>query len=242
MQLKHTTIPYLSGDRFSNGLKVEFDWDEDDARYRSRIDWLVELCADKRVIHAGCVDHSVEQITRKQARGKWLHNRLWTSAERCLGVDKSEAGIEHLRTCLGYQDVECLDLLEPPGPAITNASWHYLILGEVLEHIDNPVAFLSGIRAHYSECVEALMVTVPNAFARDNFRAAKQNVEAINTDHRYWFTPFTLCKVVMAAGFTVDSLRLCRNGVIKKRTALKNAWFKRHPLLRNNIILTARLR
>ena len=241
MQLKTATLPYLSGDEFSNGLAVEFDWDADDAMYRSRIDWLVEICAGKQVIHAGCVDHSTEQISRKTARGKWLHGRLVQSAERCLGVDKSEAGIEHIKNVLGYADVECLDLLNPPGSSVTNTAWDYLILGEVLEHIDNPVDFLSAIRSRYAECVNELIVTVPNAFARDNFRAAKNNVEAINTDHRYWFTPYTLCKVVMAAGFSVKTMRLCRNGVIKKRTVLKNAWFKQHPLLRNNIILIANL-
>jgi hypothetical protein len=242
MRIKQSTLAYLKGDKFSNGLEVEFDWDVDDARYLSRIDWLVDLCTEKRVIHAGCVDHSTQQITQKLTRGKWLHERLVHCTQHCLGVDKSAAGIEYLRTELGYTDVECLDLLDSPRQSITNASWDYLILGEVLEHIDNPVAFLSGIRARYADCVEELMITVPNAFARDNFRGAKRNVEAINTDHRYWFTPYTLCKIVSAAGFTVDALRFCRNGVIKKRTALKNAWFKRHPLLRNNIILTARLR
>ena len=239
MRLKDSTLPYLTGCEFSNGLPVEFQWDTEDRVYRSRIDWLEQLCRGKQVIHAGCVDHSPAQAERKRERGKWVHERLCQAASRCLGVDSNRNGIEHLRDELGFDDVECLNLLDEPGETITANQWDYLILGEVLEHIDNPVEFLARLRERYSSSVHKLLVTVPNAFAHDNYRLARRGIEAINTDHRYWFTPYTLCKIIITAGFSVEQLRFCRNGVIKRRTLIKNAWFRRHPLLRNNIILSA---
>jgi len=239
MRLKTYSIDYLTGDRFSNGLRVEFDWDPHDTDYRSRIEWLAELCAGKNVIHAGCVDHTPEQLIAKLGRNKWLHAMLVEKAKRCLGVDKDQTGIAYLRDELGYADVECLNLLDAPGPTITNTKWDYLLLGEVLEHIDNPVSFLGALKERYSSVVAKLLITVPNAFAHDNFYLARRNIEAINTDHRFWFTPYTLCKIMMTAGFEVEQMRFCRNGVIKRRSFIKNAWFRRHPLLRNNIILIA---
>lgn len=124
---------------------------------------------------------------------------------------------------------------------ITESQWDYLVLAEVLEHIDNPVRFLQAPVARYKHCVRALIITVPNAFDEGNQRFAKQHTEGINSDHRYWFTPYTLCKVAHAAGLEIDSLRTCHNGVVKRRSVLKNRRLSRYPLLRNNIMLISDL-
>ena len=44
MRLKPDIIPYLLGEKFSNGLMVEFDFEAEDSCVRSRIDWLELLC------------------------------------------------------------------------------------------------------------------------------------------------------------------------------------------------------
>lgn len=239
MRLKSNVLPFLQGTEFSNGLRVDFELGPDDHVFLSRFTWLERLCAGKAVIHAGCVDHSADQIRHKLRRHKWLHARLVEHTERCYGVDKDEAGIDFLRTELGYDDVECLDLITGESETIKSSQWDYLVLAEVLEHIDNPVQFLQSIKAKYQECVRGLIITVPNAFAQENFKHARRGIEAINTDHRYWFTPYTLAKVVTGAGLSARDLILCRNGIVKKRSFIKNAYLRSHPLLRNNIIMIA---
>ena len=239
MRLKSEFIPYLAGEKFSNGLMVEFDLEAEDLALHSRIDWLETLCTAKNVIHAGCVDHNSAQIQHKLKRDKWVHARLVQCTNRCLGIDKDASGISYLRDKLGYQDVECLDLVTDESELIRQTQWDYLLLGEVLEHIDNPVQFLSSIREKYAAHVKEIMITVPNAFSREVFHRVSQNKEPINTDHRYWFTPYTLAKVACAAGLDIRYFRLCQNGVVKRRAWFKNFRLKRQPLTRNNIILVA---
>lgn len=240
MRVKAHVLPYLTGERFSSGLRVDFDPEPDDRVYRSRIDWLERMCAAKHVVHVGCVDHSAAQIKHKLERRKWLHARLAACTARCHGVDKDAPGIAFVRDELGYADVECMDLLQDECPAIKAARWDYLVLAEVLEHIDNPVDFLGHIKRRYANYVGQLIITVPNAFARENFVLARHGIEAINTDHRFWFTPYTITKVAVRAGLAPVKLLLCRNGVVKKRSIVKNARLRHRPFLRNNIIMIAR--
>jgi hypothetical protein len=241
MQLKPSVMEYLDGRAFSNGLLVDFDLDEEDYVLRSRISWLQQICCEKDVIHAGCVDHGIHLIEHKRRRKKWLHAALCERARRCHGIDRDGEGIVFLRDELGFDDVECLDLVNETSRVIESNRWDYLVLGELLEHVDDPVAFLQSIRQRYARHVADAVITVPNAFARENFRLARRGLEGINTDHRYWFTPYTLAKVATRAGLVIRYLRLCRNGVVKRRSFLKNAYLRRHPFLRNNIILVAAL-
>ena len=239
MRLTHKIIPYLSGEAFSNGLKVEFDMDADDHRLISRLEWLERICKNKKIIHGGCVDHSLEQIEHKLARNKWAHSRLAACAARCLGVDKNKSGIDYLSHTLGYRDVACIDLIDGDCGVITATSWDYLVLVEILEHINNPVEFLRSLADRYRKIIKAFIITVPNAFDEGNQRFAKYDVESINSDHRYWFTPYTICKVAHTAGLAINSVRTCQNGVIKRRHPWRNWRLARRPFLRNGIILIA---
>jgi hypothetical protein len=242
MKLPSEAIAYLRGDKFSNGFAVEFETDEQDAILRSRIDWLEELCANRKVVHVGCVDHDLEQAKHKRKRGKWLHARLADSAARCLGVDINAQGIGELRSEFGYEDVLAADLLSDPCTPIMEVQWDDFLLGEVLEHIGDPVTFLRTLVQRFAGRTERFIVTVPNALAHENFRAARKGVEAINTDHRFWFTPYTLAKVAYDAGLETEQIIACRNGVVKRRSIVKNRRLRRYPLLRNNLILLARPR
>jgi hypothetical protein len=242
MRISADGLPYLNGEKFSNGYRIGFDYDEQDRLYRSRIDVLSELCADRQVIHLGCVDHDVKQIRKKLKRNKWLHKRLCDVSERCLGIDISEDGIRYLREKLGFDDVSVIDITAGKDSTITSQPWDYLLIPEVLEHIDNPVAFLSAIRDNYRDHIRQVVITVPNAFSRDINRLARKGFEGINTDHRYWFTPYTLSKVVTQAGISIDNIIMCKGGIVKKRSFIRNRYFRKHPLLRGNIVLLGQFR
>lgn len=212
-----------------------------DAAYRSRIDVLAQQVAGKQVIHVGCVDHGPAGIRKKIERGRWLHQTLSEAAERCFGVDLDDEGIGYMREQLGYTDVAAADIAEQPCPPLMAQHWDYLLLPEVLEHIGNPVQFLEVLRRRFCDRVAEMVITVPNAFARRNFRLARRGIERINSDHRFWFTPYTLTKVVMDAGLEPRRISLCSHGPIKRRAFIANARLRRYPLLRNSIVMTAGL-
>ena len=232
---------YLQGEEYSNGLICSFKKDANDKKYVDRSSYLETLVRGKRVLHIGCVDHNVETIEHKIRRGKWLHKRLHDAASHCVGIDINPEGIEHIRQRLGYKDCYTADITQTLPTALSDTTWDYVLLPEVLEHIDNPVSFLSLLKEQLSPYAKHLVITVPNAFHKANYAFAQKGLEAINTDHRYWFTPYTLGKVVTQAGLQADHFILCNHGRIKRRSLLKNLWLKHHPLMRSDIVMHAEL-
>lgn len=247
MQLPADAIPYLRGERFCAGYRLQLACSAPPRgrRMSDRISLLCEITNGLSVIHAGCVDHGIEQLERQRQRGQWLHERLCAAALRCAGVDLSAEGIEYLRDHLGLTDVYCADLAGDVPVALTGTRWDCLVLGELLEHIDNPVEFLRRIgRSYFRGLADRLILTVPNALCRKNAERATAGVEQINSDHRYWFTPYTISKVLFRAGFFIEDIELAKYAPPSPGWSLRR-WRKRrqerqHPLLRDTIVVTAR--
>lgn len=240
MKFSNETISHLKGEKFAAGLDVGLDWEESDWRYESRLSLLADMARGKKIIHLGCVDHDAHEVQHKLARGKWLHKLLTDSAGTCLGVDISRPGIDYLHS-IGITNTMVADITQPPAELL-GQRWDYLMIPEVLEHIGSPVAFLAAIHAAFKDNVDAVVVTVPNAFARENFDLARRHHEVINSDHRHWYSPFTLAKVMVDAGFVPVGGCLCKVGVVNRYSFFRNWYFARHPLLRNGIVLVARFR
>jgi hypothetical protein len=120
-----------------------------------------------------------------------------------------------------------------------------MILGEILEHIDNPVIFLNAINKKFSSHVERLIISVPNAFAWLNFSHVLKHQEFINSDHRYWFTPYTLGKLVAIAGMRMLEFQFCESylpgqlswkGKIRALISPRDFILKRYPAFRETLI------
>jgi len=95
---------------------------------------------------------------------------------------------------------------------LTTKTFDYLLLGEILEHFDNPVDFLTALRKkHFPQGVRRMIVTVPNALRERNHKYAENDQERINSDHMYWFSPFPIAKVLTVAGYEIDDIYLVRH-------------------------------
>lgn len=239
MQISPTDLEALSGKIFTSSYRFRPQLDQKDRQYLTRTSILTELCQDKDIVHLGCVDHNIEMIEKKRKRGKWLHQDLVDCANKCLGIDLNREGLDHINKRYGIKDLLCTNIIEKDCQEILAQNWDYFLIPEVLEHQDNPTWFLSEIKEKYQSNVGQFIITVPNAFDKGLRLPLNRNEEAINSDHRFWFTPYTLSKVLYQAGFRNITLRLCRNGTIKQRAIIKNFILKNRPLLRNNIIAIA---
>lgn len=192
---------YLSDKKFDEGLKVNFLFDDERI---SRIDKITKICTSKNIIHVGCVDH-VPLINEKIKNNTWLHKLLTDASINCLGVDINDEGIQFLKK-LGYKNVYTEDLMNPSKELILNKKWDLMVLGEILEHVDNPCDFLKNLKKIYSNNVSQIIISVPNAFCYYNFKNMLSNFEMINSDHRSTFTPYTLNKILHIAGFKLDEI------------------------------------
>jgi 2-polyprenyl-3-methyl-5-hydroxy-6-metoxy-1,4-benzoquinol methylase len=234
-------MPYLSGERFAEDLHIRYELEPSDTHLKSRFEVLQDLASGADVLHLGCVDHEVEAVERKRRQGRWLHEALCRSARRCTGVDIQADGLAHMRQ-LGYEDVHQLDIADhaQPLPPALNCSWDWIMVPEVLEHIGDPQSFLRAISTRFKGVAGGLVITVPHAFSKANARHARDSLERINSDHRFWFTPYTLGKLVVGAGFSIERFEMCNVGPVGQLNWLQRWWHARHPMQRNNLVLIAR--
>jgi hypothetical protein len=236
MRLDDDILGFIRGEQFSSGccLRLSGDFKE-----RSRLTYMQRVVKGASVLHIGCVDHTPDKVRRKLARGVWLHKLLMDSAELCAGVDINEPGVKYLSEDMGLPHIHCGDILRDTIPGVNDRQWDFVVLGELLEHTDNPVDFLATLRGRPGLERAACIVTVPNAFYYKNFKKALKQYEDINSDHRYWFTPYTLAKVLTRAGYAVDDLQLTQDRAFKFFPPIP--WFilSRYPLLRSKVVALA---
>lgn len=156
-----------------------------------RIESILAEVGGGRVLDVGCVQHDPSRM----ADPNWLHQHLYERADEVIGVDLDAAGVEALRSA-GYNvSVADAENLEVAG------EYDYIIAGELIEHLGNPGAFLSG-------CYDALapggrlVLTTPNPWAFVHLRRAVRESVTVNPEHTCWFDANTLSQLVARHGFT----------------------------------------
>jgi len=188
---------YISGEEFSNskGFVIKNKFND-----KRRVDLIRDYCRAKKIIHVGCVDH-LPLINDKIQKNIWLHKIITDVSEKCVGVDTNLEGIAHLKNTLGYKNVVCANIKKDEIQEVSNENWDYLVLGEIIEHVNDPVDFINSIVRKYQNKVQQIIITAPNILVKNRFnKMIKSKAEEINTDHRFWFTPFTLAKIMSLAG------------------------------------------
>ncbi len=244
MRIPPKAMPFLRGEEFSSAYRLALAGDADPLR--ERIGLICSLVKGKSVIHVGCADH-LSTIPEKMRTGKWLHGCLANAASRLSGIDIDQDAVAYLAG-LGTLNVHCLDVTRDGlPPAIVGQRWDVLVLGELLEHVDNPGDFLAAIRRRFLPLADSVLVSVPNAFRWSNFSLAMRRAEVSNSDHRHAYTPYTLARTLAASGFASRDVHFCVYEVpALSRRAILQQWFwkrrmSRHPLLRDVIVMTAGL-
>lgn len=233
MKFDNEVLPYLKGEKFSNGMMIRVA--EFDSGVVSRFDKVLEYTKGKKVIHLGFADH-LPLIEDKIKKRKWLHGLILENATKCIGVDIDTEATHFISQKLGIKDVYEHDITSGPLlDAITGDNWDVMILGELLEHVDNPVAFLKSIKERYGKYVKQIIITVPNAFDLGSLRVLRRNREFINTDHRYWYSPYTLAKIGYQAGYNVDEFFFCQSHLPKG--GFWRFLLKRYPMIREGIFM-----
>jgi 2-polyprenyl-3-methyl-5-hydroxy-6-metoxy-1,4-benzoquinol methylase len=235
---------YLIGNKFDSYVKFKPEYDNEDYTLINRQDYLLKVLKGKKVIHVGCIDHVV-MIEEKIKNNTWLHSEITKVAKKNLGVDINEEGIRFVREKLQIENIINCDLTNSAhiSSTIVEEKWDYIVLGEILEHVDNPVHFLEQIKKNYGHVIQKIIITVPNAFYLRNIEVVLlKKYEQINSDHRYWFTPFTLAKVMLRAGIEIDSFRCLLMGAVNARGFFHKIIYKKFPMLRTGIVMIGNLK
>jgi hypothetical protein len=203
MKIEPNVLKYLKGEVFQSSLNVEIS--KEKHRMISRESAITEIIRNTNVIHIGCSDHK-EIINDKIKNNIWLHKLITENSKRCIGIDIDKESIEFIKNELGYQNVFYGNILTDDFRNITENNWDYAVFGEIVEHLDNPVHFLKVFKEKYGKNVSRFIITVPTVYNKRQFANMMNYREVINSDHRFWFTPYTISKVLVSAGYNPDKI------------------------------------
>jgi hypothetical protein len=145
MYFSNEDIEYLSGKKFSTWFPLRLR----DNPVMSRLECLITLTKNKRVLHIGCCDH-ISVIMEKVKNKTWLHGLFIENCSFVAGVDINAEAVQYV--------------------------------------IDN------------------IFITVPYAFGLRQMFSGIKKIEYNNSDHRYWFSPYTIAKVCIEAGIYPEEL------------------------------------
>lgn len=209
-----------------------------------RIKYLRDRCAGQKVLHIGCLDHP-EIILRKNQNETWLHSIVSEISEVCIGVDNNVTAYDIARTQLGVTNIRLVDLSKPlinkDIRSLREIQWDLILCAEVLEHVTNHHLFLQNLRS-LSNRHTSLVITGPNAFRFQNFVNTLRGFESVNSDHKYWFTFYTLSRLLAAHGWEPHRI-LYYMGSNKQRVwvrTLRNLATRMSPAFGDGLIIEAR--
>ncbi len=203
MKIEPGILKYLKGEAFQNNLNVVIGKEKHEIISREAT--IINLIRDKDVIHIGCSDH-IQIINSKIRNNIWLHKLITENARKCFGIDIDRESIDYIKKELGYQNVFYGNILTDEFKDLKENRWDYVVFGEIIEHLDDPVNFLKVFKAKYGENVSRFIITVPSIYNKRQFINMKNYREVINSDHRFWFTPYTISKVLVSAGYKPEKL------------------------------------
>jgi hypothetical protein len=203
MKIDPEILKYTEGRKFSNSL--EFKFEKTKYKAEAREDIIIQIIKNLDIIHIGCSDH-VLLIREKIKINKWLHKLLTEHANICLGIDNDKESIDFLINELGYNNVRHGDILTDTFPEFLSKKWDYAVFGEIIEHLDNPVDFLISFRKKFGSNTGKFLITVPNIYNMEILKNMFDYREIVNSDHRFWFTPYTILKVLSSSGLIPENI------------------------------------
>lgn len=165
------------------------------------LDHIEGLVRDKRVLDIGVVSHSARYFDRLD----WRHGRIHKAAAYCVGIDILEPLVAELNS-RGF-NVLCMDAT---SEADLGERFDVVFIGDVVEHVDNPVLLLKFAARHLATGGR-LFVTTPNPFSRKFFRQFRnEGVMVVNLDHIAWITPTLAMELARRADIALAAYHLVK--------------------------------
>ena len=183
---------------------------------RGRFDDFLHAAVDgQEVLDIGCAEHDQSHWDRPD----WQHAKLVAWSKRTIGVDILPSAVAAL--CERGYDVRCLDATSDADLGIRVDR---VVLGDVLEHVSDPVALLRFSARHLKPDGRILART-PNPFWwRYWSRAVTDGIMIENGEHVGWITPCNALELAERAGLELTSYHPI--------TSAKAAWNPIHAMLR----------
>lgn len=164
--------------------------------------FIDQLVRGRRVLDIGVVSHSASYFDRAD----WRHGRIAAAASYCLGLDILAPLVDELNG-RGF-NVRCVDAT---SDADLGERFDVAFIGDVVEHVNNPVGLLAFAGRHLTPDGR-LYATTPNPFSRKFYRQFRRDKGAlvVNLDHVSWITPTQAMELARRAGLSLKAYHLVK--------------------------------
>ena len=195
---------------------------KDDFQLVQRLEFITAMCTGKKVLHLGCTNAPYTEESIKD--NMLLHFELEKIASSLYGIDADRNGIEllekHGTKNLYFADLEDMDALG------LNETFDVIVAGEMIEHLNNPGLFLSGIR-RFMNPETRLLVTTINAYCGMRFvwyglRGKRRKAEPVHPDHVAYYSYSTLSLLLKRHELDVETFLFYDMG---KEHRPHNRWY-----------------
>lgn len=127
-----------------------------------KTDIIVNLVKDKNVLHIGACDSPYSK--QKFLNGTLLHCLINNVSNKVIGLDIDRNSIEDLYD-LGLNNIFWGDIVNNKYEIdLQTQNFDYIILGDIIEHLDNPGLALVNIKKLMTNRTKVI-ITVPNCFS-----------------------------------------------------------------------------
>jgi SAM-dependent methyltransferase len=162
-----------------------------------RIDFIADLCRNRRVLDIGCLD---ETALMKRDTQHWLHGRIGMTATKVTGIDSSsQLPVDGISTGPNSHIFKG-DGSNPSADQVYTVDIDIIVAGEFIEHLESPMAFLRTMKQRFPG--RDFVMSTPNGTSFANALLASISCEAQHHDHLLTSTYKTLNTLCMRAKLT----------------------------------------
>ena len=152
---------------------------------------IKKLAAGKRVLDIGICEHTSERIQSS----KWKHRLLVDSASYVLGIDIIESLIKDLDS-LGFNVRVC----DATSEMSLGERFDLVHIGDVIEHVENPVKMLRFAKRHLAEGGR-ILVRTPNPYCYDYvWGVFRHGTDRSNLEHMFYVLPTHALEMARRSG------------------------------------------
>lgn len=169
-----------------------------------RLSYMESKSRGKFVFDLGALDETAYQS--KLDQNNWLHARLFKHASKVVGIDNSSLvpleGIQtHSNAIIVNRDIFDLAnvVREFGAPDI-------IVAGELIEHLLNPITFISQIKRVPELSGTELLISTPNACNWHNWLLGLIGRESMHRDHINIYSYKTLRTLFRSCGIELQEL------------------------------------
>lgn len=157
--------------------------------------FLKSFVENRRVLDIGVVEHDSSHIQSE----KWKHRYIRDWSLSAIGVDILPEEIELLR----QQGFNVMNV-DATSDVDLGMRFERIVIGEVIEHVENPINLLRFASRHLEDDGR-ILVTTPNPYwYKYIWQVYRSNTFIANAEHVSWVTPSLAYEMGRRSGLVLD--------------------------------------